>query len=300
MLSERTFAAVIMFVEAATGKPIPKVQADAYFELFKDVDDAVFKRAMKLALCEPQYFSKEQTLPAPWAIWKHIPQAAPASLSDRAKEAWGRVLKAIKVQGERGSVDFDPITNATIRSMGGWMLLCGKDSDELAKWTAKEFMQNYESISRCGVIASDQAAPLLGLNDAEHSRDGYSLTNIVKLPPLLPAVPVNVQPARIEYVKPATAEPVRKPRALPANPIATLAASFDVPKPTSAELDQPVPAMPHIVQPKRAEPQPIDRPKLTLSQADAARLAAIRDKHNSTANPPNKSNDQPPPTQRRA
>lgn len=293
MLSLETFGQVMAVVELTIGKPVPEGQTKAYYDLFKDVEDLKFRRAMELALREQQY----PALPMPGAISKHLPQAAPVSLTDRAKEAWGRVLRAIKEHGGYASIDFDPVTNATVRSLGGWAFLCDKSSDDLTKWVAKDFGTTYESFARRGIVDSEYAAPLLGICDNDNSLKGFGLGNVVVMRSLLTELPVTVQPSRIEYRPPVSPQPSTRPRALPSNPAASLAASFGVPKSSIAEPAQPRPMRPNMADRKGTEQIPTDRPKLTLSPADAARLAALREKQNTAASSPSMPLDQPQPAQ---
>ena len=70
------------------------------------------------------------------------------SADQRAIVAWNAVKQAIREQGRYRSIDFDdPAVNAAVRSLGGWPRLCGLDSDELDKWTSKEFQRLYRELS---------------------------------------------------------------------------------------------------------------------------------------------------------
>jgi len=78
--------------------------------------------------------------------------------STRAAIAWGAVVKTISAHGSYESVDFDDKTiNATIRNMGGWTMLCSKNSDELHTWSRKEFERIYSALSSSPIQAEAYA-----------------------------------------------------------------------------------------------------------------------------------------------
>lgn len=61
--------------------------------------------------------------------------------------AWNAVKRAIREVGSYRSVTFDdPAINAAIRSLGGWPRVCGTESEELDKWTSKEFQRLYREL----------------------------------------------------------------------------------------------------------------------------------------------------------
>jgi len=62
--------------------------------------------------------------------------------------AWNAVKRAIAQVGSYRSVIFDdPVVNAAVRSLGGWHRLCQTESEELDKWTVKEFLRMYRELS---------------------------------------------------------------------------------------------------------------------------------------------------------
>ena len=74
--------------------------------------------------------------------------AGVASSEQKAIMAWAAVKGAIREVGSYRSVSFDdPTTNAAVRSLGGWPRVCGTDSEELDKWTAKEFQRLYRELA---------------------------------------------------------------------------------------------------------------------------------------------------------
>jgi len=89
---------------------------------------------------------------------------------DAAVLAWDAVLKAIRQYGAYYSVQFeDPAISAAIDAMGGWVVLCNKTSEELLKWTPKEFQKIYRAMSN----TSRAAVPLVGVIERNNGFLGH-------------------------------------------------------------------------------------------------------------------------------
>lgn len=92
------------------------------------------------------------------------------SPKDRPTLAWCDVRTAIRKVGGYESPKFDdPVINATIREMGGWVALCDSTSDELV-WREKDFLRIYAALATCrlpderterltGIIEKTNGAP---------------------------------------------------------------------------------------------------------------------------------------------
>ncbi len=113
----------------------------------------------------------------------------------RAVKAWAKVKDSIRRIGAYSSVNFDdPITNATIRALGGWTRLCSTDSEELDKWTRKDFERIYSALSNGGV-SSDEGKYLAGIHEAQGNGFGdvappvQIATGVGKEKPSLEAMP---------------------------------------------------------------------------------------------------------------
>ena len=91
-------------------------------------------------------------MPTPSDILEFAGKGAPstkAASQDKANEAWVAVERATRCVGGRQSVDFsDPLANAAIRAMGGWISLCQRPSKDFNTWARKEFMSEYEAASK--------------------------------------------------------------------------------------------------------------------------------------------------------
>ena len=82
--------------------------------------------------------------------------------------AWAEVERTMFKHGAYATVQFDPVTNAVIRDLGGWACLCHQNLDE--PWTQKEFERRYEEYQRHGVSS---AAPLPGLVEQQNRLGRY-------------------------------------------------------------------------------------------------------------------------------
>lgn len=92
----------------------------------------------------------------------------------RALTAWEIVKKSVGSCGGYASVTFDdPVINATIRTLGGWVSLCDTPAgDEFDKWKRKEFERVYRELWNSGV-SPEMARPLIGLTAQENSATGF-------------------------------------------------------------------------------------------------------------------------------
>ena len=81
--------------------------------------------------------------------------------------AWDEVLREIKRVGAYQTPIFsDSRTAATIRNMGGWVMLCDTSPDELHKWSSQRFAKTFAA------MPSTADARLTNLIEAENARSG--------------------------------------------------------------------------------------------------------------------------------
>jgi len=98
----------------------------------------------------------------------------------RAIKAWDAFCGGVKHRGYYVSVDFDdPVINATVRNLGGWMPLLDRIEEEGDVWVRKEFERIYAAMLSGGVSASE-AGPLLGFHEQSNRQNGY--TEAIKKP----------------------------------------------------------------------------------------------------------------------
>lgn len=103
-------------------------------------------------------------MPSPRALRELGGEMSP---ENRAIAAWATVRKTVRLHGAYRSIDFeDPAINAAIRSMGGWVALCSKPTDEFDTWARKEFERQYRSWSE--MPGTEMARRLVGVAEAEN------------------------------------------------------------------------------------------------------------------------------------
>ena len=112
--------------------------------------------------------------------------AGETRLDDRAALAWTAVLKAVAAVGGYRSVDFDdPLINATILSLGGWVALCEQTAREQDEFTRARFLKTYAAFSRTGVNG-ELAGRLPGLSERHNATHGHARASVVKIATGLP------------------------------------------------------------------------------------------------------------------
>ncbi len=88
--------------------------------------------------------------------------------------AWTEVEEAVSKVGRYETVQFaDPVINAVIRDLGGWIRLCDQNLDE--PWTQKEFERRYLAYSEVGAGLNEALPGLLQVQNAGHYRHAKEL-----------------------------------------------------------------------------------------------------------------------------
>jgi hypothetical protein len=99
---------------------------------------------------------------------------------DRCVQVWEVVRRAVYRFGYYTSVDFDdPLTNATIRNLGGWPALQERLEKDDDQWVRKDFDRIYASLARSG-ISEEMAAPLMG--ESERSKRLHGRQDLMREP----------------------------------------------------------------------------------------------------------------------
>ncbi len=84
--------------------------------------------------------------------------------------AWAEVEEAVSGVGRYETVQFsDPVTNAVVRNLGGWIWLCDQNLDE--PWTQKEFERRYLAYSEFGAGLNEPLPGLLQIQNRGHRGD---------------------------------------------------------------------------------------------------------------------------------
>jgi hypothetical protein len=158
-----------------------------WIESLDDLTDDEFCTALKR-------FSREsKEFPSPAAV-RGFAGTVGLSDNDRATIAWSKVRESIRKVGGYSTVTFDdPIINAAIRDMGGWVMLCETDSVDM-KWREQDFRRIYGAIAKAGI---GDASPLAGICERTNAKLGYApqepavaVETGLPVHPAAPALPV--------------------------------------------------------------------------------------------------------------
>ncbi len=160
---------IIGAVYETAGTQLSAAAIELIVNALADVPFDALKRAASRAVLEENF----RPSPAKLRELAGVPQAPQRSLM-----AWEAVLHAIRKHGGHSAVDFDPITNAVIRTLGGWEWLTGLPAEQLHKFEARKFREHYERFAATGIPAqSELALPLEGMTEQQPLRIGGNRIN---------------------------------------------------------------------------------------------------------------------------
>ena len=187
--SDRTkFGIVINALAASFRAVVSKPLLHGYWLGLKDLSVEDLERAAARALCESKF------MPAPAELRT---LAGVMSRVDRMLKAWDALQRAVEQYGCYKSVNFDdPVINAAVRNLGGWMNLDDRMKGDERKWTRKEFATVYESLCRTGIVPGSGEA-LIGFSEHDQGRCHvrYDLPETVQIETGLPPHGPGVVPA---------------------------------------------------------------------------------------------------------
>lgn len=170
-MTESELAAALAPMVAIVGKPMTQEQIKAWHLMLDDLDVDTVRRGVVATMRDYQYAG----FPPVGVVRKNCgAMSGNITATDRVTIAWTAVKAAVATQGGYATVTFDdPITNATIRALGGWVRICDTESGEqFDVWLRKEFERTYTALLTAGV-QHDQAAPLAGLCDIANGATGH-------------------------------------------------------------------------------------------------------------------------------
>lgn len=113
---------------------------EGYWLALKDLPFGDFERGVETCLRSCRF------MPAPVEI---LDAAGPAG-TDRAELAWESLLAAIRSTAGEDQRFEDGLVGTIVGRLGGWEHVSGLPSDELLKWTRKEFLDLYRDGVRYG------------------------------------------------------------------------------------------------------------------------------------------------------
>ncbi len=150
------FGKLMTILAAAFRQEADKPTLEAYSIGLSDVPIEAIDTAVKRAIHGSKFFPSVAELRELAGEMK--PEA-------RAIKAWDAFCKGRDSYGYYTTVDFDdPVINATVRNLGGWMAVDDRLDEEGDKWFRKDFERVYVALMSSGVSASE-AMPLIGFHE---------------------------------------------------------------------------------------------------------------------------------------
>jgi hypothetical protein len=184
-LNRRKLVDALTALAEVFDKKASELMINAYLAALADVPADQVIMACSRAVKECRW------LPKPVELRELSGELAP---QNRATIAWEAFARAAR--DPYHSVDFDdPIVNATVRNLGGWIHLTSIDGmTEFEVFLRKRFETTYVSLYRSGV-SPEQAAPLVGIFDQENQLAGYGVRTPLRIATGLPPAAVRITAA---------------------------------------------------------------------------------------------------------
>lgn len=186
-ISAERIANAVTLLGEAFGRPVTEVTIKAYCLALSDLPDERLERIESIAVEASRTAGFMPTA-------KELRDLAiGTSAESRPTLAWA-ALQRIQFDPYQ-HMDFDdPLTNATIRSLGGWPAFVARFTNaEAEKWVRKEFIETYARLAAVRVNG-DLCRPLAGLKEVE-MRNGRQVPAIPRRVVLGLPAPTNVTPA---------------------------------------------------------------------------------------------------------
>lgn len=152
-MTREKFTAAVALLATTYNRDAPKALYEAYWLGLDDLTDNELAVATKQALASCKF------MPTPAELRSFgKPQR---SMTARAAAAWAAIREAIrKYDYTVASIDFGPLVNTVLRSMGSWEWLC-ELGDDAMKWEAKRFAELFEAFAS-GPVDALRSEPLTG------------------------------------------------------------------------------------------------------------------------------------------
>lgn len=192
-MNRSEFAKCVALLSASVGKDMQQAQAEAWYLLLQDLTADELQAGIAGSLQAHTYGG----FPPVGLIRQHARPALQGLKCDAdtaALAAWSGVVDAMRSLGGYASVDFGPVVNAVVRSLGGWVRLTEQPSEDLLRFVRPQFLQTFKALSAVGVREAE-AAPLAGLADIDNSRKGLPVQEAKPVDLRLPGAAPRVLPA---------------------------------------------------------------------------------------------------------
>lgn len=159
--SDRTdFVRLLAGVAEVYDKRLSDVVVAVYWDALRHVDLRAIAAAAKRHIQDPE---RGHYMPKPADL------LSVATPTRGAIVAWAEVEDAMVRYGAYRSVQFaDATTNAVIRDLGGWPVVCREHNAQ--PWIEKEFAKRYQEYQNCGRTYNGS---LPGIHETENRAAGY-------------------------------------------------------------------------------------------------------------------------------
>lgn len=155
----KRFAAALAQVATTFGMELDQARITGYWAALDDLSIEDVLRGLAESVRTEKFFPAVATI-----------RDLALGRSSRAEVVWGKLVQAVARIGSGKSVTFDdPLTNATVRALGGWIVFCHRYNTEpdADRWLRQAFVELYRKLSQSGV-SPEQCRPLVGEHD-EHN-----------------------------------------------------------------------------------------------------------------------------------
>lgn len=149
------FTRAISVLFETLGYPMTPARLEGFRLALDDMDVADIERACFVGMRSLKFQPKPADL-------RELAGVTDISIDDRAQIAWRSVREQIQRTSGMSALDFDdPIIHATIRDLGGWERVSGLSSDELTRFTSRDFATAYAVFARHPETLSEEATRYL-------------------------------------------------------------------------------------------------------------------------------------------
>lgn len=161
------FVALMTAMTEIYGKKLSTEWLEIYWRSLELYELRDIKQALNVYIVNPD---NGQFIPKPADIIKILS----GNSADKALCAWNKVLRAIRLIGCYSSIVFDdPIIHLVIDDMGGWILICKTNENELA-FVKNDFEKRYKNYLK--YMPAKYPAKLIGLVDNFNQSNQLQLT----------------------------------------------------------------------------------------------------------------------------
>ncbi len=148
MTQQQAIAAAVTMLSETYRQPLTDGAAKGYLLALEDLSIEEVGMVTKRALRDSKF------MPTPADLLAFAGKAGPQVLAAEIAEAWTAARWARRVHSYTTGVDFGPLVNAVIRSMGGWLVFCGHNDEPLEAYERRKFETAYVAFRARGELGA--------------------------------------------------------------------------------------------------------------------------------------------------